>query len=104
MSEGIMEMLKFINEFRYATGRDGLGSGLPDLPIIPEEVCIRIPRETFVRFRNDYALLLEFACLTLGKKPNELSPLDMLRPFKPVSEGGTDDEDTTRKADDRMEG
>ena len=78
------EMLKvkrFIDEFQYATGRNGAfaAGNLPD--VLEPYPTVTMPKEMLVRFRNNYRLLAEWAAVMCGVDVEKLCPFDLLAPF-----------------------
>jgi hypothetical protein len=75
-----IEMRKFLNEYQYSCGPRSLVE-LPDPTQFKHYKTVVIPLEQVVKFRNDYNLLLGFACLMCGKEYSELCGMDLLAPF-----------------------
>ena len=73
-------MRRFLNEWQFSTGRTTfIGNLLDPSPFTANTIVI--PRETLVKFRNDYLLLMKFAALFCGRSVEDLCPLDLLAPF-----------------------
>ncbi len=74
------EMRKFLNEYQFATGRNGplVQSSLADVPMA-RIVCM--PKDVLVRFRNDYLLLVRFSAHACNVAVEDLCPFDLLAPF-----------------------
>lgn len=77
------EMKKFLNEYHYSSGRHGplINSTLPDPGELLHACDVRMPKESLVRFRNDYLLLIHFAALMCNTTPDKLCPFDLMAPF-----------------------
>jgi hypothetical protein len=80
-----IELIKLIQEYEMCTGihestKDFVDTRLPD-PNRLKIPSVQLLRRDLVRFRNNYAMLLDFAALVLNKDPKDICPLDFIAPF-----------------------
>jgi len=83
MSNKAIEFLRIKNEFVAFTNRENFESNPLPNPTTFDSPIIHLRKEDVLRFRNNYAMLLNFASYVCNKDPKDLCSLDMIDYIQP---------------------
>ncbi len=76
-----IEFRRFINEYLIASGRSTYSPFKPPMEVPPDQpdyAALSVPRLHFVKFRNQYALLAEFAAFMCGTTVEKMTVNDLI--------------------------